>query len=185
MPLSREIIDQTIATPLGEAAYKVVVALSDAGYDTWWVGGCIRDMLSGDLPDDIDIATSATPNQALALFEKGKEVPRPLGSVRIKLGTHVFEVTTFRKESQTSDGRIPESVEFSDRDADAHRRDFTINAMYFNPISRELYDPFNGEGDLHERLMKSRPHASLSSGVTCESNARGFNSHCDRRVPRF
>lgn len=154
MPLSREIIDQTLATALGEAAYKVVVTLSDAGYDTWWVGGCVRDMLSREIPDDIDIATSATPNQALALFEKGKEVPRPLGSVRIKSGTHVFEVTTFRKESQVSDGRIPESVEYSDRDADAHRRDFTINAMYFNPISSELYDPFQGEGDMHERLIK-------------------------------
>lgn len=154
MPLSREIIDKTLATPLGEAAYKVVVTLSDAGYDTWWVGGCVRDMLSGDLPDDIDIATSATPNEALALFERGREVPRPLGSVRIRLGTHVFEVTTFRKESNASDGRIPESVEFSDRDSDAARRDFTINALYFNPISRELYDPFSGEGDLKERLIK-------------------------------
>lgn len=154
MGLSREIIDQTLATPLGEAAYKVVVTLSDAGYDTWWVGGCVRDMLSGDLPDDIDIATAATPNEALALFERGREVPRPLGSVRIRLGTHVFEVTTFRKESTASDGRIPESVEFSDRDSDAGRRDFTINALYFNPISRELYDPFKGEADLKEKLIR-------------------------------
>jgi putative nucleotidyltransferase with HDIG domain len=154
MPLTREIIDRTLATPLGEAAYKVVVTLSDAGYDTWWVGGCVREMLCNDLPDDIDIATAATPDQVLALFAKGREVPRPLGSVRVRLGTHVFEITTFRKESQASDGRIPESVEFSDRDSDAARRDFTINALYFNAISRELYDPFSGEGDLKERLVR-------------------------------
>jgi putative nucleotidyltransferase with HDIG domain len=154
MPLTREIIDRTLATSLGEAAYKVVETLADAGYDTWWVGGCVREMLRNDLPDDIDIATAAEPNEVLALFAKGREVPRPLGSVRVRLGTHVFEITTFRKESQASDGRIPESVEFSDRDSDAARRDFTINALYFHPISRELYDPFDGEGDLKERLIR-------------------------------
>lgn len=154
MPLSRSIIDRTLATSLGEAAYHVVVTLSDAGFDTWWVGGCVREMLRNEIPEDIDIATAATPNQVLALFENGKEVPRPLGSVRVRLKTHVFEVTTFRKESHISDGRIPESVEFSDRDADAHRRDFTINALYFHPISRQLYDPFNGEEDLKEKLIQ-------------------------------
>jgi poly(A) polymerase len=154
MPLDRAIIDQTLATPYGETAYKLVETLIDAGYDTWWVGGCVRDMLNGHIPKDIDIGTAATPEQVLTLFAKGREVPRPLGSVRIKLKTFVFEVTTFRKESAVSDGRIPESIEFSEKEADAERRDFTINAMYINPISRELYDPFNGEADLHERLIR-------------------------------
>jgi putative nucleotidyltransferase with HDIG domain len=154
MPLDRAIIDRTLATPYGETAYKLVETLIDAGHDTWWVGGCVRDMLNGHIPKDIDIGTAATPELVLALFAKGREVPRPLGSVRIKLKTFVFEVTTFRKESAVSDGRIPESIEFSEKEADAERRDFTINAMYINPISRELYDPFNGEADLHERLIR-------------------------------
>ncbi len=154
MSLDRAIIDKTLATPYGEAAYKVVETLTDAGYDTWWVGGCVRDMLNGHIPQDIDIATAATPTQALSLFAKGREVPRPLGSVRIRLKTFVFEVTTFRKESPVSDGRIPESIEFSEKEPDAERRDFTINAMYVHPISRELYDPFNGEADLKERLIR-------------------------------
>ncbi len=154
MPLDRAIIDATLATPYGEAAYKVVETLTDAGYDTWWVGGCVRDMLNGHTPKDIDIATAASPTEVLSLFTRGKEVPRPLGSVRIRLKTFVFEVTTFRKESAVSDGRIPESIEFSEKEPDAERRDFTINAMYVHPISRELYDPFNGEADLKERLIR-------------------------------
>jgi len=154
MPMSREIIDATMREKYGEQAYKVVVTLEDAGYDTWWVGGCVRDMLSGQLPKDIDIATAATPEQVLALFSRGREVPRPLGSVRVRAGLFVFEITTFRTESSASDGRIPESITFSDKNSDAERRDFTINALYFHPVSRELFDPFNGEADLKERLIR-------------------------------
>lgn len=154
MPIDRAIFDQTLSTPYGESAYKVVEMLNDAGYDTWWVGGCVRDMLNRQIPYDIDIATAATPAEVLALFSKGREVPRPLGSVRIRHKTFVFEVTTFRKESSVSDGRIPESIEFSNKEEDAARRDFTINAIYLHPVSRELYDPFNGEADLKERLIR-------------------------------
>lgn len=154
MPIAQSIIDATVREKYGEAAYKVVETLTDAGFDTWWVGGCVRDMLQGHVPKDIDIATAAEPNHVLALFAKGREVPRPLGSVRIRVGKFVFEITTFREESDVSDGRIPESVNFSGRDPDAKRRDFTINAMYFNPISRELYDPFDGESDVKERLVR-------------------------------
>jgi len=154
MSVKRELAGETLRTPYGEAAFRVVAILSDAGYDTWWVGGCVRDMLEGHLPKDIDIATAADPNQVLACFEKGKEVPRPLGSVRIKQGKYVFEVTTFRKESTFSDGRIPESITYSNRQDDAARRDFTVNAMYYHPVSGELFDPFGGEADLKEKLIR-------------------------------
>ncbi len=154
MSINRQIAQETLRTPYGEAAYRVVDILSDAGYDTWWVGGCVRDMLQGHIPKDIDIATTADPNQVLACFEKGKEVPRPLGSVRIKQGKFIFEVTTFRKESTLSDGRIPESIEYSTKEEDAARRDFTVNAMYFHPVSGELFDPFGGEADLKEKLIR-------------------------------
>jgi len=152
--LKKEIANETLRTPYGEAAYKVVDILSDAGYDSWWVGGCVRDMLLGGIPKDIDIGTEASPEQVLGLFQKGKEVPRPLGSVRIKQGKYTFEVTTFRKESAASDGRIPESVTYSNRQDDAARRDFTVNAMYFHPVSGELFDPFGGEADLKEKLIR-------------------------------
>lgn len=163
MSLSRTIIDRTLGTPLGEAAYTIVSRLEDAGYDTWWVGGCVRDMLRGEIPDDIDIATAATPKEIMALFTQAKEIPRQLGSVRVRIQTHVFEITTYRKESKTSDGRIPESIEFSDRKEDAARRDFSINALYFHPISRDIFDPFNGQQDLEERLVRfiGTPHERI------------------------
>jgi poly(A) polymerase len=78
----------------------------------------------------------------------------PLGSVRVELGNDVFEVTTFREDDAASDGRHPESVVFGKRETDAKRRDFTVNALYFHPISRELYDPFEGEKDLDEKLIR-------------------------------
>lgn len=154
MPLTKEIIDATLATTYGEQAYKVIEQLTDAGFDAWWVGGCVRDMLMGKIPDDIDIATSATPDDVLKIFPKATLTPKALGSTRIPMGHNEFEVTTFREDDEVSDGRHPESITFSTRENDAKRRDFTINALYFHPISRELYDPFEGEADLKEKLIR-------------------------------
>lgn len=154
MPLSKEIIDETLRHPYGENAYKIVDILTDNGFDAWWVGGCVRDMLMEKIPADIDIATSATPDEITTLFPKATLTPRALGSMRIPLGKNEFEITTFREDADASNGRHPESVTFSDRTADAKRRDFTINALYFHPISRELYDPFDGEEDLKEKLVR-------------------------------
>ncbi|MBI3331848.1 CCA tRNA nucleotidyltransferase [Candidatus Peregrinibacteria bacterium] len=154
MPLSKQITDRTLATPHGEQAYHIVEKLHDAGFDTWWVGGCVRDMLLGLIPEDIDIATDALPEQVQKIFPKTNMTSAALGSVRVTLKGHTFEVTTFREDDAASDGRHPESVVFGKRESDAKRRDITINALYWNPISRELYDPFDGEADLKERLIR-------------------------------
>ncbi len=154
MPLERSILDRTFATPLGEAAYQVCEKLLDAGYDTWWVGGAVRDMLQGKTPDDIDIATAATPTQMLAVFPDADCASAALGSLRITLHRQTFEVTTFRRDDEASDGRHPESIAFSDREHDAARRDFSINAIYLQPISRALFDPYGGEADVREKLIR-------------------------------
>lgn len=154
MTLSRSIIDRVIATPYGEAAYKVVERLTDAGYDTWWVGGAVRDMLRGHVPDDIDIATAALPDQLRSVFAKSAGMSDALGAVLVDLGRFRFEVTTFREDDDAGDGRRPERVIFGTREQDAKRRDCTVNALYFHPVSRELYDPFGGAGDLQERLVR-------------------------------
>lgn len=154
MPLSKDIIDRTLATPYGEKAYRIVEELTDRGFEAWWVGGCVRDMLQGRIPVDIDIATSTTPEQLASVFPKVDAASAALGSVRVRLGRSSFEVTTFREDDEASDGRHPESVAFGTREQDAQRRDFTINALYVHPISRELFDPFGGEADLRERLIR-------------------------------
>ena len=128
--------------------------LIDAGFDTWWVGGAVRDMALGVIPKDIDIATEATPDQIAKVFPKLDATTAVLGSVRVTQKGHTFEVTTFREDDEASDGRHPESVQFGDRQHDAKRRDITVNALYWNPISRELWDPFGGEKDLEERLIR-------------------------------
>lgn len=147
-------IATTLASPHGERAYKIVETLSDAGFDTWWVGGCVRDMLQGKIPEDIDIATNAKPEDVAKLFKRSNDKGTRFGSVRVLLGNDIFEITTFREDDEASDGRHPEGVTFGTRQQDAKRRDFTVNAMYWNPISQELYDPFGGEADLKEKLIR-------------------------------
>ena len=154
MPFTKDIVDQTLRTPYAEKAFKIVEILTDAGHEAWWVGGAVRDMLQGHVPDDIDIATSAHPDDVMKIFRKSYDASEKLGSVRIPIGYDAFEVTTFREDDEASDGRHPQSVVFGTREEDGQRRDFTINALYFHPISRELYDPFHGEADLKEKLIR-------------------------------
>jgi len=155
MPLSREIIDRTLSTKHGEAAYKVVEILTDAGEEAWCVGGGVRDMMLGEIPKDIDITTSALPEKVKKIFPKRDETGAQFGSIVVSLGGCLFEVTTLREDDAASDGRHPESVSFtSKKERDALRRDITINAFYWNPISSEFFDPFNGEKDLNERLIR-------------------------------
>jgi poly(A) polymerase len=111
-------------------------------------------LLEGHVPEDIDIATAAKPEEVTKLFKRSKEEGGQFGSTRILLGDDIFEITTFREDDEASDGRHPEAVVFGTREQDAKRRDFTVNAMYFQPISRELYDPFGGEADLKEKLIR-------------------------------
>ncbi|MBT3834820.1 CCA tRNA nucleotidyltransferase [Candidatus Peribacteria bacterium] len=155
MPLSQEIIDRTLATPQGTAAYHIVEKLTDEGHEAWWVGGCVRDMLIDEIPEDIDIATSALPDEIKKLFEKHDAASESYGSILVASGGDVFELTTFREDSAASDGRHPENVIFTkEKEKDAARRDVTINALYYHPISGELFDPFEGEKDLNERLIR-------------------------------
>ena len=154
MPLPRDIIDRTLISRLGERAYQVSEILINAGFDTWWVGGGVRDMMRGQLPTDIDIATAALPEDVIRLFPKCDEIGKQFGSIVVSHKGVTFEVTTFRQDDAASDGRHPESVQFGKREDDAKRRDFTINAMYWNPVGGALFDPFAGEQDLAERLIR-------------------------------
>lgn len=154
MPLDRAILDESLRTPQGEAAYRLCEKLYDSGFDTWWVGGCVRDMLQGRIPEDIDIATNATPEQIKTVYPDAGSASAVFGSMRVIVQGREFEVTTFRSDDEASDGRHPESVVFSDRAHDAARRDFTVNAMYLQPVSRELFDPYDGQKDLKELLIR-------------------------------
>jgi tRNA nucleotidyltransferase/poly(A) polymerase len=148
MPISKEIIDRTLATKHGEAAFAVCEKILDAGEECYWIGGAVRDMMLGKIPKEIDIATSALPEKIEKLFPRSDVSAALLGTVIVSLQGEVFEITTFREDDAASDGRHPESVKFGSKEKDAERRDATINAMYWNPVSREFFDPCGGEADI-------------------------------------
>ncbi|WP_309891721.1 CCA tRNA nucleotidyltransferase [Archangium sp.] len=133
----------------------VIARLRELGHAAYLVGGCVRDSLRGVHPKDFDVATSALPQEVQRAFRKVIPTGIQHGTVTVLMEhTHV-EVTTFRSESDYHDGRRPSAVTFEqDIVKDLSRRDFTINAMAWNPLSHELVDPFGGQEDLKARLVR-------------------------------
>ncbi|MCX7866900.1 MAG: CCA tRNA nucleotidyltransferase [Limisphaera sp.] len=140
---------------LREVARGIVERLQAAGHAAFWVGGCVRDMLLGLEPEDYDVATSARPEEVEALFPRTVAVGRAFGVVRVIEGPHVVEVATFRAEADYQDGRRPGRVTFADARADALRRDFTVNGLFFDPVRGELHDWVGGRADLQARLIRT------------------------------
>lgn len=154
MSITRSVMDRTLASREGTAAYAICERLTDAGHEAWWVGGCVRDMALGKVPADIDIATAAKPEVVLRLFSRTDDSFIRLGIVTVAHLGEELEVATFREDSSDGDGRRPETVVFCDKKSDAKRRDFTVNALYWNPISRVTWDPFDGLIDMKEKLVR-------------------------------
>src|SRR6184192_4262738 len=138
-----------------EIALGIVQRLQDAGFAAFWVGGCVRDFLLGREPGDYDIATSARPEQIEKLFRRTIPVGRKFGVMVVLEDGHQFQVATFRAEADYQDGRHPEQVVFSDAMADARRRDFTVNGLFFDPVRKELRDWVGGEVDLRARIIRT------------------------------
>jgi len=140
---------------LRETAAEIVRRLQTAGFSAYWVGGCVRDSLLGREPGDYDIATSAVPNQIESLFPRTIPVGRKFGVIIVLEGGREFQVATFRAEADYQDGRHPEHVTFSDAKADASRRDFTVNGLFFDPVQNKLHDWVNGEADLRAKRLRT------------------------------
>lgn len=133
----------------------VLRRLRELEFAVFLVGGCVRDMVRGVPPKDFDVATSALPEQVQGAFKKVIPTGIQHGTVTVVIGGHHVEVTTFRSEGDYHDGRRPSSVSFeTDINEDLSRRDFTINAMAYDPISRDLVDPFGGQADLQARVIR-------------------------------
>lgn len=148
---------ETISFPLDPGAAALLTRLHAAGYAAYAVGGCVRDSLLGQTPHDWDLCTSATPEQVLELFGEAHCIPTGLqhGTVTVKHGGELYEITTFRTEGAYSDGRHPDQVAFvPDVKEDLARRDFTINAMAYN-AEEGLIDPFGGQNDLAVGIVRA------------------------------
>lgn len=141
-------------------AVTVVEKLVDAGHTAVWAGGCVRDELLGRTPKDYDVATSATPDQVIELFGKRRTVPVGVSfGVVMVLGPSKncgqIEVATFRSDGEYLDGRRPDSIQFCSPEEDAQRRDFTINGMFFDPITEQLLDYVGGQKDLQRKVIRA------------------------------
>ena len=142
---------------MDEGAAELLDTLHRAGYAAYVVGGCVRDSLLGLTPHDWDLCTSALPQQGMELFGEEKCIPTGLqhGTVTVKQGGGLYEITTFRTEGTYTDGRHPDEVHFvPDVREDLARRDFTINAMAYN-AKEGLVDPFGGQADLQIGILRA------------------------------
>jgi poly(A) polymerase len=140
---------------LEQAARKVVNRLQEAGFEGVYAGGCVRDMLLGKAPHDYDVASSAKPEQVQSLFRRTVAVGAQFGVVCVLEGPHEVQVATFRSDGQYSDGRHPESISFSDAKNDALRRDFTINGLFYDPITQTVSDFVGGKTDLDAKVIRA------------------------------
>jgi poly(A) polymerase len=143
-----------------EFALSVVRDLRGAGFEAYWAGGCVRDLLMGNQPTDYDVATSATPQQVRELFGRRRTLPVGVTfGVMIVVGPNAaagqVEVATFRTDATYSDGRHPDAVTFSTPHEDAQRRDFTINGMFYDPLLEQVFDYVGGQSDLQAGLIRA------------------------------
>lgn len=135
-------------------AFFVVSRLRDAGFDAYIVGGAVRDLLIGKEPKDFDIVTDATPSKIKRLFRNSRIIGKRFRLVHVFFGEKIFEVSTFRSITEGSVGNV-----FGTMDEDVQRRDFSVNALYYDPLREQVIDYVHGIDDIRRRVL--RPVISL------------------------
>ena len=138
-------------------AARAIEQLEGAGFETWAVGGCVRDSLRGAAPHDWDLCTAARPEQMKAVFagERVLETGLKHGTLTLLTDGGPLEITTFRADGGYSDGRHPDAVRFvGSVEDDLARRDFTVGAMAWHP-ARGLCDPYGGLDDLQDGILRA------------------------------
>lgn len=139
---------------LEAGARRICASLRAAGHTAYLAGGCVRDRLLGMTPQDYDIATSAPPEAVQALFPNHVAVGAHFGVILVRLPEGKYEIATFRQDGPYRDGRHPESVSFTDAAHDAQRRDFTINALFYDTVTESVIDYVGGQADLRAGIIR-------------------------------
>ena len=133
---------------------EVIRKLQQYDFQAYMVGGCIRDLLLNIQPKDFDIATNAHPDQVTAIFKNSRIIGRRFKIVHVRIDRQIIEVSTFRKKpsevNKLRNGVVQDNA-FGTIEEDAQRRDFTMNAIFYDPINNHLFDPFNGKKDIENR----------------------------------
>ncbi|TAN71750.1 MAG: polynucleotide adenylyltransferase PcnB [Gallionella sp.] len=141
-------------------AQKVTDGLQAAGFQAYVVGGAVRDLLLERTPKDFDVATDATPEEVRRVFRRSRIIGRRFRLVHVMFGEEVVEVSTYRRmidaeDAQTDEhGRLLRDNEFGDQEQDAARRDFTANALFYDPATQEIYDYHRGYADTRDHLLR-------------------------------
>ena len=133
---------------------EVIRKLQQYDFQAYMVGGCIRDLLLNIQPKDFDIATNAHPDQVTAIFKNSRIIGRRFKIVHVRIDRQIIEVSTFRKKpsevNKLRNGVVQDNA-FGTIEEDAQRRDFTMNAIFYDPINNQLFDPFHGKKDIENR----------------------------------
>lgn len=157
IPVARHGVRREHISP---AANKVCSVLQEAGHKAYVVGGAVRDIIVGQTPKDFDVATSATPEEVRALFRRSRIIGRRFKIVHVMSGPETIEVSTFRamqdaESSETDEhGRVLRDNVFGSMAEDATRRDFTVNALYYDPTSETIIDYHHGVADLQQKTLR-------------------------------
>ena len=145
---------------ISKAAKNCIETLLSNGFEAYIVGGAVRDTLMGIMPQDFDVTTNAKPEDVIKLFKKTVPTGIEHGTVTVIIDNENIEVTTFRNDGKYSDHRSPESVKFvSNIDDDLSRRDFTVNAICYNPKT-DIYDPLCGRKDIDAKVIRAIGNAN-------------------------
>jgi poly(A) polymerase len=177
-------------TALDRDARRVVSRLQAQGHEAYFVGGCVRDLLIGRRPKDFDVATDATPQEIKRLFRNGRIIGRRFRLVHVYYGDHVIETSTFRAAPRATTGDededllIIEDNEYGSAREDAQRRDFTVNALFFDPTAHELVDHVSGLADIERRVLRTigDPQVRLAEDPVRILRAIKFSTRLDFEI---
>ena len=138
-----------------QKALAIAKTLKSNGHQVLFAGGCVRDFLMRQEPQDFDLATTARPEIVESLFAKTIAVGKQFGVILVMDREDCFEVATFRQEGAYRDGRHPDEIRFTSPQEDALRRDFTVNGLFFDPFENKVIDYVNGQEDIKRRVIRA------------------------------
>lgn len=150
-----QILQKLKQHPHWSAAKKILDGLQGQGKIAWLAGGCVRDALLGRDFSDLDVVTNATPEEIVKYFKKTVPVGISFGVVHVVEDQVSLEVATLRSDGDYKDSRRPESVKWATPEDDALRRDFTVNALFYDPLKQEVIDYVQGYEDLQKKILKA------------------------------
>ncbi|MFT5051739.1 MAG: poly(A) polymerase [Chlamydiales bacterium] len=189
-PMRRVPADRIDRDALDRSAQRVVQRLQRHGYEAYFVGGCVRDLLIGRVPKDFDVATSADPREIRRLFKNGRIIGRRFRLVHVYYGDQIIETSTFRREPEAQEGSdsddllITEDNVFGTAVEDALRRDFTVNALFLDPTEHVILDTVDGLTDLDARTLRTigDPVVRLAEDPVRIMRAIKFATRLDFRI---